>query len=50
MNHLPFIAASYAASFIVLGAIVTWILIGRMRAKRDLAILDAQGIKRRSEG
>lgn len=49
MNHLPFIAASYAASLVVLGAIAAWILVGRARAKRDLAALEAQGIKRRSE-
>ena len=49
MNHIPFIAASYVASLVVLGAISAWILIGRARAKHDLAALEAHGIKRRSE-
>jgi heme exporter protein D len=49
MNHLPFIAASYAASLVVLSAIAVWILAARARAKRDLAALEASGIKRRSE-
>ena len=49
MNHLPFIAASYAATFVVLGLIGAWIMLGRARAKRELAALEAAGIKRRSE-
>ena len=49
MNHLPFIIASYAASVIVLGGVAIWILATRARVRRDLAALEAQGVKRRSE-
>ena len=49
MNHVPFIAASYAATVLVLGLVSAWIVMGRAKAKRDLAALETSGIKRRSE-
>ena len=49
MNHEAFIAASYAASALVLGGLVLWIALARRRVLRDLAALESAGIKRRSE-
>lgn len=49
MNHTAFIAASYGASFFVLGALALLIIAARIKAKRELAALDAAGIKRRSD-
>ncbi|MGB8818012.1 MAG: heme exporter protein CcmD [Rhizobiaceae bacterium] len=49
MNHTAFIAASYGASLLVLGALALVIIAGRIKAKRELAELDAAGIKRRSD-
>ena len=49
MNHIPFIAASYAATAVVLGLVGAWIMASRAKAKRNLAALEASGIKRRSE-
>ena len=49
MNHTAFIAASYGASAFVLGALALLIIAARIKAKRELAALDAAGIKRRSD-
>lgn len=49
MNHDAFILASYAASALVLGGLALWIALARRKVMRDLAALEAAGIKRRSE-
>ena len=50
MSHDAFVFVSYAASALVLAGLTLWILLARRRAMRDLAALEASGIKRRSEG
>lgn len=49
MSHDAFILAAYGASILVLGGLTLWIIAGHRRATRDLAALEAAGIKRRSE-
>ena len=49
MNHNAFIFASYAASALVLSVLALWIALARRKVLRDLATLEAAGIKRRSE-
>jgi heme exporter protein D len=49
MSHDSFIVASYAASALVLGGLALWIILARRKVMRDLAALEAAGIKRRSE-
>ena len=48
INHLPFIAASYAAAFVVIGALVAWVAIDFRAQRRALADLEMRGIARRS--
>ncbi len=48
MNHAAFIIAAYAATVIVLVALVGWVWFDGRALRRRLADLDARGIKRRS--
>jgi heme exporter protein D len=48
MNHAAFIAASYAATGIVLAGLILWIWLDGRALRRRLAELDARGIRRRS--
>lgn len=49
MNHDAFVLAAYGASVLVLGGLALWIILARRKVLRDLAALEAAGIKRRSE-
>lgn len=46
--HAAFIWASYAATFLVVGGLTVWIVIGDRRLRRRLAELEAGGLGRRS--
>ncbi len=46
--HLNFIAASYAAAVIIIGALVAWISLDYRAQRRTLAELETQGAARRS--
>ena len=48
MNHLPFIAGSYAAGAIVMAGLVAWIVADGRSLKRRLRDLEARGIRRGS--
>jgi heme exporter protein D len=47
--HIDFIAASYAAAVIVIGALITWVTLDYRAQRQILADLEAQGMTRRSE-
>jgi heme exporter protein D len=47
--HAIYVTAAYAASAIVLAALIGWILLDGRARRRDLAELEAEGIRRRSE-
>jgi heme exporter protein D len=49
MSHDAFVLAAYGASALVLGGLTLWIMLARRKLLRDLASLEAAGIKRRSE-
>jgi heme exporter protein D len=49
VSHDAFVFAAYGASILVLGGLAVWIIAGHRRAARDLAALEAAGIKRRSQ-
>lgn len=49
MTHLLYVAAAYAASGLVLAALAGWILTDQHARKRELAELEARGIRRRSD-
>ena len=48
-GHAGFVVAAYAASAIVIGAMILWVALGQCARKRELAALDEAGVKRRSD-
>jgi heme exporter protein D len=48
-THIAYVVASYGASALVLGTLALWLVLQRRATKRDLAALEAAGIKRRSD-
>ncbi|OBQ86300.1 heme exporter protein CcmD [Mesorhizobium sp. WSM3873] len=47
--HALYVAAAYAISVIVLVGLIGWILLDQRARKRELAALDAAGVRRRSD-
>ncbi|MGB6118578.1 MAG: heme exporter protein CcmD [Mesorhizobium sp.] len=50
MNHALFVTAAYVVSAISLGGLALWILLDQRARRREIAALEASGIKRRSQG
>ncbi|MDX3927453.1 MAG: heme exporter protein CcmD [Shinella sp.] len=48
MTHVFYVAASYAAAAGVVAALVLWVWLDGRGRRRELAVLDAAGIRRRS--
>ncbi len=48
-THMAYVAAAYGASALVLGFLALGLVLQRRNAKKQLAALEAAGIKRRSE-
>ncbi len=48
INHLPFIAGSYAAAAAVVVGLIVWVMVDYRAQRRALADLENRGIKRRS--
>lgn len=48
-THALYVAAAYAVSALALAGLAGWILLDYRGRKRDLAQLDAAGLKRRSD-
>jgi heme exporter protein D len=49
MSHAFFVAAAYVISALVLVGLAAWILVDRNARKRELAVLEASGVRRRSD-
>lgn len=48
-THDLYVAAAYAVTAIVLAGLVGWIVLDRRARRRELAELEASGIRRRSD-
>ncbi len=48
MSHEAYVAVSYGVSVVVLAALMGWILLDQRARKRELAELEAAGVRRRS--
>lgn len=46
--HALYVAAAYAITALVLAGLIGWILLDQRARKRELAELEAAGVKRRS--
>ncbi len=49
MTHFGFVAAAYGLSAIGMLGLAAWIMIDQRARRREIAELEAKGIKRRSE-
>ncbi len=47
--HAVFVTAAYAITAVVLAGLVGWILLDQRARKRELAALEAAGVRRRSD-
>jgi len=47
--HAAYVAAAYGVSFLVIAALAGWILLDQRARRRELAALEAAGIRRRSD-
>ena len=47
-NHPGFILAAYAISFLVVAAMIGWVVLDNRRQRTVLAELEARGLRRRS--
>ncbi len=48
-DHFLYVASAYGASILVLAGLAGWILADQRARKRELAQLEASGIRRRSD-
>lgn len=49
MNHVLFVTAAYAVSVLGLGGLGVWILLDQRARQREMAEMEAAGVKRRSD-
>ncbi|MDX8500432.1 heme exporter protein CcmD [Mesorhizobium captivum] len=47
--HALYVTAAYAITGIVLAGLIGWILLDQRARRRELAALDAAGVRRRSD-
>lgn len=50
MTHALYVAAAYGVTAVALGGLLLWILVDGRNRKRELARLEAEGVRRRSSG
>jgi len=49
MTHLTYVLLSYGISAVVVLAIIAWIVLAQQKLQAELARLEKQGIRRRSQ-
>ncbi|PSM19260.1 MULTISPECIES: heme exporter protein CcmD [Nitratireductor] len=49
MTHALYVAAAYGLSALAIGGLVVWTLFDQRARKAELAALEAQGVRRRSD-
>ena len=49
MNHVLFVTVAYAVSTLGLGGLSLWILLDQRARQREMAEMEAAGVKRRSD-
>ncbi len=49
MNHVLFVTVAYAVSALGLGGLSLWILLDQRARQREMAEMEAAGVKRRSD-
>ena len=49
MSHMTFVLLSYGVASLILGGVIAWLWLDARATSGELARLEAQGVKRRSE-
>ncbi len=49
MNHLAYVSAAYGVTILVLVGIAAWLVADHRARRRELADLEARGVRRRSQ-
>ncbi|MFN3764578.1 MAG: heme exporter protein CcmD [Aliihoeflea sp.] len=49
MSHLAYVSAAYGAAILVLAGIAVWLAADHRARRRELAELEARGVRRRSQ-
>lgn len=49
MSHMTFVLLSYGITILILGGLIAWLWLDASATRADLARLETQGVKRRSE-
>ncbi|MEL6921518.1 MAG: heme exporter protein CcmD [Pseudomonadota bacterium] len=49
MSHMVFVLFSYGAAALIMCAVLAWLWVDARATRTELARLEAQGVKRRSE-
>jgi len=49
MNHTLYVAAAYGVSAVAIAVLILWNLVDQRGRKRELAALEASGVRRRSD-
>ncbi|EBV3599994.1 heme exporter protein CcmD [Salmonella enterica subsp. enterica serovar Virchow] len=47
--HFWYVASAYGVSALVLGGLTLWLIVDAAARKRELAVLEASGLRRRSD-
>lgn len=50
MSHALYVIAAYAASAMVIGGLFAWVLGDQAARRREMAEIEARGVRRRSAG
>ncbi len=50
MSHLAYVTAAYSITVLVLAGVTAWLVLESRARKRELADLEARGVRRRSAG
>ena len=48
-SHFDFIVAAYGAAFVILSALILWVMVDYRTLKRTLADFEDEGVTRRSD-
>lgn len=48
-THALYVTAAYGATVIVMAGLIGWLLVDRSARRRELAELEASGVRRRSD-
>jgi heme exporter protein D len=49
MSHAAYVAIAYSAAALLIGGLIVWIITDQRARKREIAELEARGVRRRAK-